>query len=202
MKNIKKIFVCLLTYGLFLLFLMFFSNYVLALDKDIFLLINSISNPILDPFFVSISYAGATLFWVSIIIILWVKKEKKISRRLFLAFIIDTISLLVLKWFFLRPRPFERFAGIEVLGFTEIGSSFPSGHSQRIFSGMFILSSFYKKLRIPLMTFSVLVAFSRIYIGIHYPIDVLIGSLNGIIIGMISLAIPLKRILKKLKLKL
>jgi len=180
---------------------MVFSDYVLALDKDIFLLINSISNPILNPFFVSITYAGASLFWISIIIILWVKKKKKICRRLFLVFIIDSVSLLILKLFFLRPRPSERFAEIEALNLAEIGSSFPSGHSQRVFSGMFILSSFYKKVRIPLMTFSVLVAFSRIYIGIHYPIDVLIGSLNGVVIGMISLAIPLKKILKKLKLK-
>jgi undecaprenyl-diphosphatase len=125
--------------------------------------------------------------------LLWLKNKKKVSLHLFYAFILDTISVVLLKFVFLRPRPSEIFnLGMDI----EIGSSFPSGHTERVFSGAFILSHYYEKYRILFYSLSVIVAFSRIYIGLHFPLDVLIGAINGILFGAISLLIPTKRIEK------
>jgi len=198
MEKSKKIFLGLIAYGIFLLILMSFSSYVLTLDKNIFFLINNISNPFLDLFFVSITYIGSTVFWILLIILFWMKKEREISIRLIFALIIDSFLLTFLKWFFVRPRPSERFANIEVLS-SDIGPSFPSGHSERVFSGAVILGYVYKKLRYLLFLLAFLVSFSRIYIGVHYPIDSLIGSLNGIVVGYIALLLPTKRIQNKLE---
>jgi len=198
MEKPKKIFLGLIAYGIFLLILMSFSSYVLTLDKNIFFLINSISNPFLDLFFVSITYIGSTVFWILLIILFWMKKEREISIRLIFALIIDSFLLTFLKWFFIRPRPSERFANIEVLS-SDIGPSFPSGHSERVFSGAVILGYVYKKLRYLLFLLAFLVSFSRIYIGVHYPIDSLIGSINGIMVGYITLILPTKRIQNKLE---
>lgn len=198
MKLTNKIFIGIIAYAILLFFSIFFLKDLLPLDMYLFLTINRISNPILDPLFILITYIGSSLFWVFVIIFLWLKKERKASIYLIYAFILDSILAYSAKLFFLRPRPPERFPGLEVLR-TEYGLSFPSAHSERVFSGAVILGSLYKKFRLLLFVLAMLVAFSRIYIGVHYPSDVVIGSINGIIIGLISLAIPTKKLQKKLE---
>jgi len=198
MKLTHKIFISITAYAILLFFLTFFLKDLVPLDIYFFLTINKISNPILNPLFIFITYIGSSLFWVFVIIFLWLKKERKASIYLIYAFILDSILAFSTKMFFLRPRPPERFPGLEFLRI-EYGLSFPSAHSERIFSGAVILGSLYKKFRLLLFVLAMLVAFSRIYIGVHYPSDVVIGSINGIIIGLISLAIPTKKLQKKLE---
>ena len=198
MKLTHKILLSIIAYVIILFFLAIFLKDLLPLDMYLFLTINQISNPILNPLFIFITYIGESLFWIFMIILLWLKKERKASIHLIYAFVLDSILAFSVKSIFQRPRPPERFPELEVLR-TEYGLSFPSAHSQRVFSGAVILGSFYKKLRVVLFVLAVVVAFSRIYIGVHYPSDVLIGSINGIIIGLISLAIPTKKLQKGLE---
>jgi undecaprenyl-diphosphatase len=192
MEPIRKIFVSLIIYGFFLIFLVLFLNNIISFDVYFFFAINNLANPYLLLFFNLITYLGSSIFWILLIILSWLKKEKKLSLHLFYAFILDTVSLLVLKNLFLRPRPLEAIQNIEFEG-----PSFPSGHSERAFSGAVVLANYYKKYRILFYILAILVSFSRIYIGLHYPIDVVIGSINGIILSMVALALPTKRILKK-----
>jgi undecaprenyl-diphosphatase len=119
----------------------------------------------------------------------WLKDKRKLSIHLLYAFMLDTASLLILKTVFLRPRPVEAFKVFEF----DIGPSFPSGHSQRTFSGAIVLSNYYKKYRILFYAISMLVSFSRIYMGAHYPLDVVIGAVNGIITGMVALMMPTRK---------
>ncbi|MEM5778468.1 MAG: phosphatase PAP2 family protein [Candidatus Aenigmatarchaeota archaeon] len=181
MELLRKIIVILIIYGFFLTFLMIFLNQAIALDNYLFQLIDSIENIYLDILFNSITYLGSSIFWIFLIVLFWLKKEKKLSLSLLFAFFLDTISLVILKNIFLRPRP----KAFEI----EIGPSFPSGHSERAFSGAVILSSYYKNYKFLFYFLALLTAFSRIYIGFHYPLDVLIGSINGLIIGFVSLEI-------------
>ena len=169
-------------------------------DHNLFFVINSISNPFLDSFFVLITYVGSSVFWILMIALFWIKKQRKVSIYLIFAFIIDSISLVFLKWLFFRPRPYESFSNLKILSFEiEASPSFPSGHTERAFSGATVLSSIYKKFRIPFFILALLVGLSRIYIGMHYPIDTLVGMINGILFGLITLTFPIKTLQKKLE---
>jgi undecaprenyl-diphosphatase len=193
MEPLKKIFFGVIIYLVFLAILFLFLNQVVTLDTGLFSFVLGLYNPYLDMFFNFITYAGSSIFWILLIVLFWLKNKNKVSLHLLYAFILDTVSILLLKFVFLRPRPFEVFnLGIDV----EIGPSFPSGHTERAFSGAFVLSHYYKKYRILFYSLSALVALSRVYMGFHFPLDILIGAINGILFGAISLLIPTKRIRK------
>jgi undecaprenyl-diphosphatase len=196
MDLIKKIVIGAAVYAVALLFL----EHVIIFDDYLLLAINSISNILLDPIFVMITYMGSSVFWILATVLFWIKGKKKISLYLIIAFMIDSLSLFLLKSFFIRPRPFENFSNLKVLNFeVDIGPSFPSGHTQRAFSGATILGSFYKKFSTAFFIISLLVGISRIYIGVHYPFDVLAGAINGVLIGFVTMALPIKKIKKKLE---
>jgi undecaprenyl-diphosphatase len=196
----RKIVIGLIIYAVFSLFFILFLNDFMALDQSLFFAINSVTNIFLNPFFVLMTYVGSSAFWILLIILFWLDKRKKVSIYLIIVFVIDTLSQIFLKTFFFRPRPYESLSNIKFLNIEiDIGPSFPSGHTQRAFSGATILGSFYNKLRIPLFIMALLVGISRIYIGVHYPLDVLVGAINGILFGLITLNLPIKKIRKKLR---
>ena len=82
----------------------------------------------------------------------------------------------ILKPLFARPRP-DASAGF----------SFPSGHATIAFAMATVLSKKEPKWRFALFLLAIAIAFSRIYLGKHYPLDVLAGAFLGIIIGWLSL---------------
>jgi undecaprenyl-diphosphatase len=193
MELVKKIIIGLIIYGFLLVFLVLFLNQVIAFDEYLFLLINNSSNIYLFEFFNLITYFGSSLAWILLIVIFWLKSKKKLSLQLLFAFVVDTFLLLFLKNVFIRPRPFEKFHLTTSFDF-DIGASFPSGHSERAFSGAAILANHYKKYQLIFYALATLVSFSRIYIGLHFPLDTIIGAINGVILGMIVLTIPTKKI--------
>jgi len=62
-------------------------------------------------------------------------------------------------------------------------SSFPSGHATVAFACATMLALAVPRLRWPLFTLAALIAFSRVYVGVHYPLDVLVGAILGVGIG-------------------
>ena len=196
MEPRRKIFTILLIYCFFLFFIALFLNSVISFDEYLFSFISSSTDSYLLSFFNIITYLGSSIFWILLIVLSWIKNKRKLSLQLLFAFILDTIASSILKFAFLRPRP-PRSIGLTDF---DLGPSFPSGHSERAFSGSIVLANHYKKYNWLFYSLAVLVSFSRIYIGLHYPLDVLIGSINGIIIGMIVLLVP-TRLIKKVKSK-
>lgn len=83
-----------------------------------------------------------------------------------------------------RMRPFTVNTGVELLINAPKDFSFPSGHTAASFAAAFALLFVKNKLWIPSMILASLIAFSRLYLYVHYPTDVLAGILLGLIVGV------------------
>ena len=79
-----------------------------------------------------------------------------------------------------RPRPFEANSAVSASSpLRPISSSFPSGHAASAVAGAYALALVWPRGRRVLWTLAALVAVSRLYLGVHYPLDVVAGALLG-----------------------
>ncbi|MBI4654898.1 MAG: glycosyltransferase family 39 protein [Nitrospirae bacterium] len=95
----------------------------------------------------------------------------------------------ILKTLFERPRPCQVLQGINLLVGCTGSFSFPSNHAANAFSFSAGLAYFFRGAGIPLYLLAVIIAFSRIYVGVHYPSDVVFGALLGTLIFFFVLAV-------------
>jgi undecaprenyl-diphosphatase len=93
--------------------------------------------------------------------------------------LVNLVLYLGLKRAFGRPRPFVDCPGICARTHTLDQFSFPSGHTLHAVSYALLLSWYYPLLAIPLGGFALVIAASRVVLGLHYPSDVLAGALTG-----------------------
>lgn len=83
-----------------------------------------------------------------------------------------------------RARPPLADPAIESLVSLPDSTSFPSGHAATAFAAATAVGMLHPRLRIPLLALAATVALSRVYLGVHYWSDVLVGSLLGVAVGM------------------
>lgn len=161
------------------------------MDGNILLFIQEfIRNPILTPVFLTITHLGDKgLIWILIcLILLSCKRTRKVGVMGLLALLGSLLlNNMLLKNLVARPRPFYAVEGLTILINTPSEFSFPSGHTASSFAAA---SVFFRNLPrccgVPAIGLAALIGFSRLYIGIHYPTDVLFGMLTGIIIGYMA----------------
>ena len=89
-----------------------------------------------------------------------------------------------------RPRPFEVLAEADPLLGGTGGNSFPSGHASTSFAGAVVLAYLVRRAVPALLVLAALVAFSRVYVGVHYPLDVVAGALLGASVGAAAVIAP------------
>jgi undecaprenyl-diphosphatase len=88
-----------------------------------------------------------------------------------------------------RPRPFAELPGIDTLIGATVGQSLPSGHAATSFAGAVILTYLLPRGAPVFFLLAVAISFSRIYVGVHYPSDVLAGAALGTVVSLTALAV-------------
>jgi undecaprenyl-diphosphatase len=146
----------------------------------------------LDPLFVGLSVAGyAGLVWILLAPLAGVLGKRDPFFALGLAAVCvwsaDLIALGI-KAATGRPRPFETISGVEKLVGT-VGDSMPSGHAATSFAGAVILTYLLPRAGPLVFLLAVAIGFSRIYVGVHYPSDVLAGAALGAAVALTALAV-------------
>lgn len=143
----------------------------------------------MDGFFSFFSGVGSYgVIWIilGIFLVIWeeIKNKRELLALVFTVIFSLTFSEFFLKNIFRRFRPEYTIGGyIHNIG-TADSYSFPSSHSVIAFACAYILSKSHKKFRFAFFLLACIIAFSRIYLGKHYPLDVLAGATVGIVIGM------------------
>jgi undecaprenyl-diphosphatase len=97
---------------------------------------------------------------------------------------IGSLVVALLKETIDRPRPAHAHPGIDTAVGTPGSPSFPSGHTATAFAAAAVVGAFYPRLRWPLYALAALVGVSRIYLGVHFALDVIAGALLGLSIGL------------------
>ncbi|HEX37242.1 MAG TPA: phosphatase PAP2 family protein [Candidatus Cloacimonetes bacterium] len=166
--------------------------FIAHVDRTLFLFLNkSIANSVFDVVFPFITEPRNWLVIIALAIIFLLIKEKK-QALIVLGLVIiavalsDLIAYRIIKPLVGRMRPCHPQFFIEggrFLGGYKTSFSFPSNHSMNIFTAATVFSYFYRKYSPYFFGFAILIGFSRIYVGVHYPLDVFGGAMFGIILG-------------------
>lgn len=164
---------------------------LLNLDGGFLLFLqDSVRNPILNSIMIFITSLGdGGIIWIAATIALLIpKKTRKVG-------IMSAVALLgsllinnnLIKNIVQRPRPYVTFTDLQIIIPQPSEFSFPSGHTSSSFASAAV---FYrhlpKKFGVPAVLLAALIGFSRLYVGVHYPTDVLAGAVMGILLSYMA----------------
>lgn len=178
-----------------------------------FYLINSgMENSFFNFIMPLITNFGGFFGWAAICLLIYIfggKLGREVAILGFVALVFSNVLVILLKIVVAQPRPFMALPNVDLLA-PESGSSFPSGHTASSFAAATIIGLKYHQktkgkkywLIYPLLLFALIVGFSRIYVGVHYPYDVIFGGVIGVVCGLIILRYEDKVLYSKISRKI
>ena len=159
----------------------------------------NLQSPFMDKFMPFITVFGnGGIFWIAwAVLLILFPKTRKTGLGMGFALIMGLIVCnLILKPGVARPRPYDMQAEmgvvIDLLVKRSHDFSFPSGHTIASFEAAVVLLLNSKLMGIPAIILAVLVSFSRLYLYVHYPTDVLVSVVLGTLFALIGNAIARK----------
>jgi membrane-associated phospholipid phosphatase len=170
-----------------------FENITQAFDARLALLLNSDQGSVVTTVMVDATLYGREDFWIPIVIIMFLlgkRDTKLLAIELAVLFIVGIAAGDLLKYVAYRPRPIYTISVVARVAL-ETDSSFPSGHALITSIGaVFALLKFRSKVVSLLLTVeAAVVCYSRVYVGMHYPLDVVAGVLLGVAIVSLGLLV-------------
>ena len=164
-----------------------FIKRVLDLDIRIFYFLNKeLANPVLDFIMPIITNESFIIIPVVLVAVYFMIKGSRNTRMALLCMIIavrlaDFVAYRLIKPFFGRLRPCDVLPHVHIL--VKAGRySFPSNHAANMMALAVVTAFFYKKYAWIVFVIALIEGFSRVYVGVHYPLDVM----NGYILGALS----------------
>ncbi|MBI2028941.1 phosphatase PAP2 family protein [Candidatus Gottesmanbacteria bacterium] len=170
---------------------------ILTLDNNLLIFISQNNNNSFLSFLALLfsGYGLLGLIWVLLAVILIIK-ERKHFRVIVLFFLTIISSSIInngfLKLIFARLRPEYSIPNLQVYKITNDYYSFPSSHAAVAFAGAVILAAVFPKRKKLIYFIALLIAISRVYLAVHFPLDIIAGSLVGYVIGRTFLYINKK----------
>jgi undecaprenyl-diphosphatase len=168
-------------------------NQLFELDKQLFYQINTLgTNPILDQVMPIITDLHKHLWFIAgllpLIIAIWIFREKMKAGKIILLIVLsvalsDAVSYRLVKPMIDRERPDKSGITVQMRTNPHSGKSFPSNHAANNFAAATILAAAYPTAQIAFFGLAFIIAFSRVYVGVHFPLDVIGGALIGIFIA-------------------
>lgn len=152
----------------------------------------NLRSPLLDTVMVFITSLGnGGIIWIVMgTVLLLIQKTRKMGATMVLGLALEVLCCnVVLKPLVARIRPCEVNTAVQLLVALPTDFSFPSGHTGASFAAVAALHGSRSRLWLPACVLAFLIAFSRLYLYVHYPTDVLAGILMGIITGCAGSAI-------------
>ena len=131
-------------------------------------------------------------------LVFYLLQSHRVAYELVLGMLSLWLCVELIKSLVQRPRPFLGLIQTRVVGLPAIGRSFPSGHTSQAFFMAIFIGRYFALPMLPsmvLLGIALLVGLTRMYVGAHYPRDVLagmvLGSLWGLLVMLVNVPIPL-----------
>lgn len=161
------------------------------LDGNILLWIQeNLRMEFLNPLVIFITSLGnAGLIWIAVsVLMLFFHKSRKAGIMCLTALVVSYLfNNIFLKNIVARTRPWVDVEGLKVLIGKPTDYSFPSGHASSSFAAAMVMYRFLPaRIGIPAVVLAAAISLSRLYVGVHYPTDVLTGVISGIIIALVT----------------
>lgn len=180
---------------------------ILELDRALFVYLNGQwHTPLLDRFFPFVTdlrnfHIVLALAWLALVVFGGPRGRRAALLAALALAVTDTIVNDFLKHWAGRTRPCVAVAGARVLVDFARSPSFPSSHAANIFAALPVLAAFYRRGTPFFLLAAALVAYSRIYVGVHYPLDALGGAVVGlgVAVSVIAAGPSLERALVSLR---
>lgn len=146
----------------------------------------------LDRTMLNFTHIGNNMFALLLAVIFYYKVDRLLAYEVALGTLSLWLVVEFIKLIFRRTRPYNKLKDTRIVGLRAHGHSFPSGHtSQSFFLATLLVNHFHVNVLLWLSFYLValLVGITRIYVGMHYPRDVLGGAVLGITLGLLGVMV-------------